>query len=103
MGALSYPTPTKPSVCVRLKLLIVPLTVICRMINTAFKQARWVLWCQCVGEHILFGIGLGTSVNTAHHHGGHLEPLLLQSTPPLVYIIQSMLQHRAFLVGASPR
>ena len=53
------------------------------MINTAFKQARWILLYQCIGEHILFGIGLGASVNTVYHYGGHLEPLLLQSTPPL--------------------
>ena len=53
------------------------------MINTAFKQARWILLYQCIEEHILFGIGLGVSVNTAYHHDGHLEPLLLQPTPPL--------------------
>ena len=52
------------------------------MINTAFKQARWIVLYQCIEEHTLFGIGLGTSVNTVYHYGGHLEPLLLQSTPP---------------------
>ena len=52
------------------------------MINTAFKQARWILLYQCIEEHILFVIGLGTSANTVYHYGGHLEPLLWQSTPP---------------------
>ena len=34
------------------------------MINTAFKQARWILLYQCIEEHILFGIGLSTPLSS---------------------------------------